>query len=274
MSTIYGAYTLLQNTLDTLEKQASALNIEAAKLPKGYLIVNRQPKSTAFYESDGETRKGITRKMNLVRKLARKGYLELMTAEYQIAIEGLGKIIKRLNPAKLQGYVGRFADTPVSRDSIVWSQRQRDISFAQSENPYGRDKLIYKSNNGVRVRSKSELVWANLYEEMGIPYAYERKITLDVTDMPDVKGAWEQGGRWYKDYYPDFTLFLADGTVVIHEHLGRIDLGEYRGKAGERIIAMTKNGLIPAKLLLTYESDVRDTAKFVRILLQHVIPCV
>ena len=63
-------------------------------------------------------------------------------------------------------------------------------------NPYYPEQKVYPTKKDEMVRSKSEVMLADMYCEMGIPYRYEAELVL-------------KNG---KKRYPDFTL-LKTGRV-------------------------------------------------------------
>jgi hypothetical protein len=73
--------------------------------------------------------------------------------------------------------------------------------------------LIHRTAKGEMVRSKSEVIIANLLHSMGIPYAYEQPFT----------------GKDGSVKYPDFTIDDAEtGRRVFLEHLGLMHDPAYR----------------------------------------------
>ncbi|KMN41293.1 hypothetical protein VK91_03905 [Lysinibacillus sp. LK3] len=69
---------------------------------------------------------------------------------------------------------------------------------------YFEEKLIHKTIRGEMVRSKSEVIVANILDKMNIDYSYEERL--------DVSG---------KSYLPDFTLRYQGKTAYL-EHLGML----------------------------------------------------
>lgn len=80
------------------------------------------------------------------------------------------------------------------------------------------EALIHRTKKGVAVRSKSEVIVANLLEGLGISYAYEQPL-LSRSDPNDFR-------------LPDFTASF-EGDVYYWEHLGMLNVPSYR-KAWER----------------------------------------
>lgn len=114
------------------------------------------------------------------------------------------------------------------------------------------ERLIYKTDRGELVRSKSEWIIADKLNAAGISYLYEQPIMLDGTE------------RW-----PDFTIHDDDSGVTWYwEHLGRMDLPKYRKKWDVKKEAFAKEGIVPYKdfkpgqskgiLVTTIEDGLRD----------------
>jgi len=76
------------------------------------------------------------------------------------------------------------------------------------------EKLIHRTNDGTLVRSKSEVVIANLLDEFDVTYEYEERLSPSGTDS-------------YR--LPDFTVHYK-GDVYYWEHLGMLHVPEYRQK--------------------------------------------
>ncbi|MEV4147748.1 AAA family ATPase [Amycolatopsis sp. NPDC049691] len=78
--------------------------------------------------------------------------------------------------------------------------------------PYA-EHLVHRTRRGELVRSKSEVIVANLLHEAGIEYHYERPFAGPVT-----------GGS----ARPDFTVIDAGGDEILWEHLGMLHRDDYR----------------------------------------------
>lgn len=91
-----------------------------------------------------------------------------------------------------------------------------------------------------RVRSKSELIIADLLKGEGVPYRYEYPLYL--------KGIGQ--------VYPDFTVLNVSTRKEFYwEHLGMMDDSTYAEKAMQKIIMYEQNGIYPGEgLILTHET--------------------
>ena len=105
--------------------------------------------------------------------------------------------------------------------------------------PFRDDAPVHLTKKKERVRSKSEVMIANVLAENSIPYRYECPLDLGNGII-----------------YPDFTILrMKDRKVLYWEHLGMMDDSEYRNQAFLRIREYEKNGIFPGdRLILTVET--------------------
>ncbi len=90
------------------------------------------------------------------------------------------------------------------------------------------------------MRSKSEIMIADVLSSMGIPYLYERPLRL--SNLGTI--------------YPDFTLLDPhERREIIWEHFGLLDNDDYRGKMMSKLRRYNANGYFEGKnLIITYET--------------------
>jgi ATP-dependent exoDNAse (exonuclease V) alpha subunit len=114
---------------------------------------------------------------------------------------------------------------------------EADISVRERADvaPYA-EHLIHRTAKGHMVRSKSELVIANMLHSMAIPYEYERPL----------EGTKEPGKM-----RPDFSFIDAAGDVIVWEHLGMLDNEEYRSAWERKKKWYEKNGFVQEDNLFT-----------------------
>jgi len=108
----------------------------------------------------------------------------------------------------------------------------------RADEPPHAENLIHKTDKGHMVRSKSELIIANLLHGEKTNYEYEQP--LDGTKVL---------GRWH----PDFSLAVAVGDRVIWEHLGMMHDDEYVRGWKWKLEWYQKNGYELGKNLFTSE---------------------
>jgi hypothetical protein len=112
----------------------------------------------------------------------------------------------------------------------------RDVG---QEIPYA-EHLIHRAQDGTLVRSKSELVIANMLSSLGMRYEYER-----------VCEGTAEAGR----LRPDFSFATPAGDLLIWEHLGMLNREDYaRGWEWKRAW-YAKNGFVTGESLFMTQDD-------------------
>lgn len=98
----------------------------------------------------------------------------------------------------------------------------------------------FYTSMGQRVRSKSEIIIADMLDQKEIPYRYEYPLYLN----------------GYGQIYPDFTtLNVRTRKEFIWEHFGMMDDPIYVENALQKITTYEQNGFFPGEnLILTFES--------------------
>ena len=103
---------------------------------------------------------------------------------------------------------------------------------------------IYSTSKGDKVRSKSEVIIANLLYEHKVDYEYEKKLFY-------------ARDKWIE---PDFTIKLKNGSEIYWEHLGMIGVESYDNRWKEKL-EIYRN-YFPGKLEVTYEGTaISESAK-------------
>lgn len=102
-------------------------------------------------------------------------------------------------------------------------------------NDWYEEGKIHETLSKYMVRSKSEVIIANMLKERDVPFWYEKP--LFATD-----------GTFY---LPDFTVMLQ-GEEYYLEHVGRLDLPDYKSHWEKKEKWYSKH--FPGKLLTTYET--------------------
>ena len=102
------------------------------------------------------------------------------------------------------------------------------------------DMPEFYTAKGERVRSKSEVIIADLLNREGVPYRYEFPVYLKDIGM----------------IYPDFTVLnVKTWKEYIWEHFGMMDDMEYAERTVQKIAAYEKNDYFQGEnLILTYET--------------------
>jgi hypothetical protein len=111
---------------------------------------------------------------------------------------------------------------------------------------------IYLTENGERVRSKSEVIIANLLKDKDINYTYEE--TLQIGDIK---------------LHPDFTIII-NNKIYYWEHLGMLNNEKYiadwkRKKQTYASAEITENN----NLIVTTEEDIAENRIIEKVVFQH-----
>ncbi|MBR0456030.1 MAG: hypothetical protein IJJ01_05120 [Firmicutes bacterium] len=280
-SNIDAMSSLLEMLLQIEKNKVDVYKAEISGLPEGRLSILTNNGNNYYRQIGNETTKGISRDKDLVYKLARKRYLQLRVKEQENLMMQIGvlagvsrkktaqmiresfspteKLLDRYGRAGLD--ILRITCTP---ELYKWAKATYRKNMKNSE------QLIYETYSGIKVRSKSEQSIGNALEVRGIPYRYEPEINLDMSWMEGVD--WLTNGR-YKNVYPDFVIRTVDGKFIIWEHLGRVDLEEYRKHNMEKIAAYRQNGICDDDhLILTFEKDVEQLETIQLIIAKRILP--
>lgn len=181
-------------------------------------------------------------KKKLICRLAQQGYEEKLERRVRRSLRlmrvlledlkkgGPGQLFDALSPAR-QALVDPYAFSPAMRLAL-WRSKEA-IGPALS---YPKPPIF--TNRGEQVRSKSEKILADMFEQEGLPYKYECPLLL--------------GGQWI---HPDFTFLNPFTNQEIYwEHDGRMDDPTYLLKALRKIQLYEKQGFFRGQnLIVTYE---------------------
>ncbi len=260
----------LKNLLEARQNYLLQLKKDKEKVlqnvPEGSLRICSHSSRTQYYQrKDPKDFNGIyirEKDMELAQKLAQKDYDQKV----------LCSIEKELNAIKK--YLSSY---PLVNAELVYEklhkERQKLIHpIVESEEEYvhswesinyegkGFDKdtpEIY-TDRGERVRSKSEVIIADILARERIPYRYESPIYL--------KGL----GK----VYPDFTVLNVKKRKEIYwEHLGMMDDSNYVENAVQKIALYEQNGIFPGEnLIITYETRKNPmNQKIVKLMIQKYL---
>ncbi len=200
-------------------------------------------KSTSLAKSNQTyiPKKNIT----LARNLAQRDYDKKLLQE----IDSRQKIVNKfLKEYPQTGIENTYEELNEYRKKLIHPIIETDESYAKvwMNAPYvrkiiGEDVPVIFTENGERVRSKSEKMIADKLKQLGMPYRYEAPLCL---------------GRNLV-LHPDFTVLnVKERKEIYYEHFGMMDNPEYVENALKRIELYEKNGIYPGdKLLFSWETS-------------------
>ncbi|MBO4389805.1 MAG: hypothetical protein J5825_02980 [Lachnospiraceae bacterium] len=104
---------------------------------------------------------------------------------------------------------------------------------------FGENVPQFYTRNGLRVRSKSEVIIADILDEMSVPFLYEKPLLLSTGLV-----------------HPDFTLLnLNERKEIYWEHFGIMDDMDYRNMAFNKIRNYEANGIYQySSFVFTFET--------------------
>lgn len=215
---------------------------------KGHLRISKKGRATQFYlvgEKPDKNGKYVpVKEKNLVSAVAQRDYekkLNRLLEEMIISLEKFLKKWDKYNPDFIYDSL-HWARKPLVEPDVL-----PDSQYAEkwlSKNYCGLDFYAtdreYYTTEGLRVRSKSEIIIAETLYSQGIPFRYEYPVEI--------------GGR---TFHPDFyCLDLRTRNEFIWEHFGMLDDPSYAENAAGKLEAYIKSGWIPGKnLIITMETS-------------------
>ena len=243
------------NRLDILKNKSVEF---LKKAPEGSLYITNNKKQCQYYwRKSKEDRHGVYIKkknkkliwdldqkeytLKLLTKVEEnKKYIEKILNKYNFD-EGV-QVYEKLNPLK-QTIVHPYV-LPEEDYVEYWYEYQKNEKEKLSNKIAKRymieDELEIITENGEKVKSKSEKILADKFKSMGIPYAYEQPVLLN----------------GYGYVLPDFKILNKKTRKEYYwEHFGMMDDREYAEKTIKKIENYEKNGIFPGKnLIMTFET--------------------
>ncbi len=239
---------LLQCRKEFLEKIREKKEISLADAPKGTMRLNTSNgKTQFFYREEPDMRAGIyipQKDFVLAQTLAQKGYDQKVLQSIEQEIKAIEKYLSGLPKVEAEKIYETLhierqkLITPIRETDEQYIKRWAETSFQGKEIEDTIPPLF--TEKGERVRSKSEMIIADILHRENIPYRYECPIWL--------KGL----GK----VHPDFTaLNIKKRKEIYWEHLGMMDSPEYVEMALNRIETYEKNEIVLGdNLIITWET--------------------
>lgn len=242
-------YAELTHQKEHLLKKKKFLLEKISQLPEGKLSysINKGSYIDWFYLKDG-TRKYLRKSQKeLAEKLALKKYYELMVADITEQISLLNTYQSKFSSVLKEKASDLLLESSpyyellqshFAKDKLPVSV-QKWCSEAYETNSSHPENLIHTTLAGHKVRSKSEVIIANLLYTNHIPYRYEAALQLNELTV-----------------YPDFTILHPTSQQLFYwEHFGMMDKSNYCDAACNKLKSYCYNGIFPSmQLITTYET--------------------
>lgn len=261
--------------LKILRKNLQNVHKEIGCCPEGWLRVETHGKHVKFFQVTVGCRRGIGKKPDTIRALTRKKFLEIQKKHIEEDIKQIEKIAGKFCsydfgsildetkacyknlpdeyfdwtesgtgtettvPAALRCSIENNTLSDFQREEIREIQRQwANTPYRKSDkNPAGRKKV---TSRGLKVRSKSEVIIAELLYKHDVPFRYEQLIFVG-------------GGTVLA---PDFTFLNVLQGEIYWEHAGMPDNPEYRKRHFWKRGIYESMGIYPWKNYIeTYDNE-------------------
>lgn len=240
-----------------LEKENQFIKKQLSRLPDGEIHFHKNGKRFRWRHFTEDISSASSRRIyknlcktddkaiQLARELSLKHFLQNQLANNNQRIRALSEFEQNYPdpPAVSLRENGMCEDYHAFLESCFAHKRSQLKQWMNE--PYEKstnhpENLIFEANNGILMRSKSEVLIANMLLERGIPFRYEQALHCGSAV-----------------YYPDFTILNpADmTTLIIWEHFGGMDSELYLFKNMGKFEAYCREGFYYGKnLIVTFES--------------------
>lgn len=260
----------IKNLLEARGKELLQLKAQKEKAlksaPEGTLRVNCQGNRTQYYRrNNSKDLSGVYIKekdFHIAQKLAQKDYNKKVLRATEKELAAINKYLSSYPTINAEQV---YEKLHTERQKMIIPIRETDEQYVSNwKSVEYQGKVFFDGTpkfytaKGERVRSKSEIIIADMLNREGIPYRYEYPLYLN-----------EIGS-----IYPDFTVLnVRLRKELFWEHLGMMDDATYVEKAIQKIAYYEENGIFPGdNLILTYETKQNPlNQKTVKLMIQHYL---
>lgn len=235
---------LAQNQLNQLRQLKEKLVKEQNAPINGILRLSKSNGTFQYYVEYENKRTYIKKKnIQLARKLAQKEYQTKLIPQITKNIEILENFTATYNPANCENCFSnlplarRLLISPLFMDNTTYAKQWQSQKFEPNmDSPQGN----FFTSKDEHVRSKSEMIIANILNTKDIPYHYEVPVKINST----------------LTFHPDFLCLNKRTRQEFYwEHCGKMDDREYSGNLVKRLAIYAQKGIIPGKnLILSMET--------------------
>lgn len=238
---------------DDLEAKKQIADERLKKAPAGTLRIVKRGKQDQYYhrECTKDTIGKYIKKSNkdLIHALAQKDYDKRLTAELGVQCNLIEYFVKRYHPNAIEQIYQDMSESrrkliePIYEPSDVFVKKWREKEY--NRKGFDEDELEsgarYFTDDGNRVRSKSEIIIGNKLVQMGVPYRYEYPLRIGENSV----------------FHPDFfCLNVRTRKEFVWEHFGMMDDEEYASRALCKIEEYQKEGYwFGINFMVSFESS-------------------
>jgi len=236
---------------DRKDRLAEIINLKKfAKSEKdeGYLDIRKRNGRVQYYirylDENNKIKAKYTNDIKIAEKLAQHAYDKkvLRAAEMELkAIRRFELDIPEYAAEEIYGCMHSEkqkliipVEEPLENFITAWKAADYQKKAFRDGDP------VFITIRGERMRSKSEIMIADMLHNHNIPYKYECPLNL----------------IGFGNVYPDFTLINTETRRELYwEHFGRMDDPDYAAKTAKKIVSYEQNGIyIGENLIVTFET--------------------
>lgn len=238
----------LKSRLEELQSLEAILKQNQKHFPQGRLRLGKSNGCVQYFHvASSEQPRGVyieRDNLQLAKDLAQKEYEKLLLANVHEMIALLQSLEKRYAPEKVDLLYEslhperRRLVTPILLPEEMFVNQWLSVPYEKM--PFADDSSEFVLGNGVRVRSKSEVIIAETLGRLKIPFRYEFPLQM-------------KNGVCV---HPDFLcLNVRTRKEIVWEHFGLMDELDYVGGFVLKMRTYSKNGFIMGdNLIFTMEN--------------------
>ncbi len=248
---------MAKDEIARLEKIIEKIDKFQKHAPRGCLKYQNKGQNTYFYQQYmNERTKKWDRKyikkdnISLARRLAQKHYYSAIKPIVEKNVKELKDFVKRYCPERVGEIYDGLSDERKKLIMPMLDAREERIRMWYEEeyeknNAYP-ENLRYETEQGELVRSKSEVIIANILHQYrdDLLYKYECPLNVMVAGKPVL-------------IYPDFKILnVHTGKITYWEHAGLMDEPSYAKDFVRKANTYISNDLLPGReVVFTYETS-------------------
>ena len=162
----------LSKLLKEIEDELKNIDIELATLPPGRL----NKRKDAYYHAIDGQEYGITGEYERIAQLGRKKLVLLRRKQ----LEKNHTLLSKIDCSSPQELIGSLTllYQGLDKECFYHSEVKKWINEPYKKNTYLPEQRKYASISGMKFRSKSEVIIANLLEKYHLPYRYDAVLTM------------------------------------------------------------------------------------------------
>lgn len=248
---------IIQKRLSEMKQNLTKINRALESAPGGGLKIRKLDGKVYYFhqfknDETGKYEKQYIKKSNVefARALAQKGY----DSKAKNLIEKQIALLEKIDRDDFEDKIDELYDLLIpERKQLIKPIR---LSVKEQLRKWNAEEckpiqlfpenLKYETIRGEMVRSKSELIIANILNQYQNEIVYKYECPLEVII----------GGE-KRIIYPDFTILnLRSGKITYLEHAGKMDEPRYANDFVKKVNTYHENGMIPGRdVIFTYETQ-------------------